>query len=222
MRMLLIEDEEAFGSATREQLMADGHAADWAKDLDEARHYASVADYEIILLDVLLPDGNGIDYLREISKGAVSRLVIIVIMTCRDQTSQKVEALDAGADDYMVKPFDLDELSARIRAVARRRAGYTAPICTLGPLTINVAEKHLERDGQRVNLTRREWAVFEYLFHWLGKTVSKTKIEDALYNLGSEIESNTVEVYISRLRKKIGGGRILTGRGFGYRLVDTW
>ncbi|WP_341538048.1 winged helix-turn-helix domain-containing protein [Sinorhizobium medicae] len=85
-----------------------------------------------------------------------------------------------------------------------------------------MAEKHLERDGQRVNLTRREWAVFEYLFHWLGKTVSKTKIEDALYNLGSEIESNTVEVYISRLRKKIGGDRILTERGFGYRLVDTW
>lgn len=222
MRTLLIEDDRPLGSATREQLVVDGHAVDWAKDLDEARHYASVADYEIILLDVLLPDGNGIDYLREISKGAVSRRVMIMIMTCRDQTSQKVEALDAGADDYMVKPFDLDELSARIRAVARRRGGYMPPICTLGPLTINVVEKHLERDGQRVNLTQREWAVFKYLFHRLGKIVSKSDIEETLYCFGSEIESNTVEVYISRLRKKIGRGLILTERGFGYRLVDTW
>ncbi|MQW05238.1 response regulator transcription factor [Sinorhizobium meliloti] len=194
MRMLLIEDDRPLGSAIREQLVVDGYAIDWAKDLAEARHYASVADYEIILLDVLLPDGNGIDYLQEISKRAVSRRVMIMIMTCRDQTSQKVEALDAGADDYMVKPFDLDELSARIRALARRRGGYMPPTCKLAPLTIDAAERSP---------------------NW-------TDIEEALYCFGSEIESNTVEVDIRRLRKKIGRGLILTERGLGYRLVDTW
>jgi len=219
MRILLVEDDEALGSAVREHAEADGHAVDWAKDLAEARHCASVVAYELTLLDILLPDGNGVNYLREMGKKLHSTPVIA--MTALDSTSQKIEVLDAGADDYVVKPFDLDELCARIRAVARRRGCYEEPTHTVGALTIHSAERRLHRAGQDVYLTSREWAVLDCLLRRSGTVVPKAKIEDALYCFGSEIESNTVEVYVHRLRKKIGGDRIATERGLGYRLVIT-
>jgi len=219
MRILLIEDDEALGSAVREHAEADGHAVDWAKDLAEARHCASVVAYELTLLDILLPDGNGVDYLWEMGKKLQS--TPIIAMTALDSTSQKIEVLDAGADDYVVKPFNLDELCARIRAVARRRGCYEEPTHTVGALTIHSAKRRLHRAGQYVYLTSREWAVLDCLLRRSGTVVPKGTIEDALYRFGSEIESNTVEVYVHRLRKKIGGDRIATERGLGYRLVIT-
>lgn len=219
MRILLIEDDEALGSAVREHTVTEGHAADWVKDLSQAREYARSVAYQLTLLDIHLPDGNGIDYLREMRKRLDSTPVII--LTARDQISDRIEGLNAGADDYLLKPFDLGELSARIYAVARRHGHFPEPIYSLGTLAIQSAARRLDRHGQAVYLTAREWAVLDCLLRRPGTIVSKGEIEDALYSFGSEIESNTVEVYVSRLRKKIGGDVIATVRGLGYRLVVT-
>ncbi|GLS37758.1 hypothetical protein GCM10010869_33520 [Mesorhizobium tianshanense] len=219
MRILLIEDDKAIGSAVREHAAADGHAVDWARTLSTARDYAAVASYGLVLLDLHLPDGNGIDYLREMRKRLNATPVII--LTARDQISDRIDGLNAGADDYLVKPFDLGELSARIHAVARRYGLRPEPKFSIGTLTIVPAERRVDRDGQAVDLTAREWAVLDSLLHRSGAIVSKTQIEDALYSFGSEIASNAVEVYVSRLRKKIGADRIATVRGVGYRLADT-
>ncbi|RUV02873.1 response regulator transcription factor [Mesorhizobium sp. M6A.T.Cr.TU.017.01.1.1] len=217
MRILLIEDDNDLGSAVRDHMVAGGHAVDWAKDLSDARDHAAVARYELTLLDIHLPDGNGIDYLRELIKRLDSTPVII--LTARDLISDRIDGLNAGADDYLVKPFDLGELSARIHAVARRNGHFPEPLLSVGTLSIQAAERRLSRDGQEVYLTGREWAVLDCLLRQPGAVVSKGKIEDALYSFNSEFESNTVEVYVSRLRKKIGGDRIATVRGSGYRLV---
>ncbi|MEI8702923.1 MULTISPECIES: response regulator transcription factor [unclassified Mesorhizobium] len=219
MHILLVEDDKDLGSAVRENTMADGHAVDWAKDLSEARGYASVVSYELVLLDIHLPDGNGIDYVREMRRRLESTPVIIV--TARDQVSDRIKGLNAGAADYLVKPFDLGELSARIHAVARSHGQFPEPMYSVGTLSIHSAERRVVRDGQTVYLTAREWTVLNCLLCRPRTVVSKAKIEDVLFSLGSEIESNTVEVYVSRIRKKIGADRIATVRGFGYRFVVT-
>ncbi|MES0139430.1 response regulator transcription factor [Mesorhizobium sp. M0016] len=219
MRILLVEDDRDLGSAVRDHTLADGHAVDWARDLSEARDYASVASYELALLDIRLPDGNGIDYMREMRKRLDSTPVIF--LTACDKVGDRIEGLTAGAADYVVKPFDLGELSARIHSVGRRHRHFPEPVYSVGTLSINSAERRLDRDGQTVYLTPREWTVFNCLLCRPGMVVPKAKIEDVLFSLGSEIESNTVEVYVSRLRKKIGADRIATVRGFGYRFVVT-
>ena len=219
MRILLIEDDKAIGSAVRDHAAADGHAVDWAKCLSAARDYAAVARYGLVLLDLHLPDGNGIDYLCEMRKRPDA--TPLIILTARDQISDRIEGLNAGADDYLVKPFALGELSARIHAVARRYGLRPVPSLSLGTLTVVPAERRVDRDGQAVDLTAREWAVLDSLIHRPGAIVSKTQIEDALYSFGSEVASNAVEVYVSRLRKKLGADRIATVRGVGYRLADT-
>ena len=219
MRILLIEDDKAIGSAVREHAAADGHAVDWARTLSAARDYAAVVPYGLVLLDLRLPDGNGIGYLCEMRKRLDATPVII--LTARDQISDRIEGLNAGADDYLVKPFDLGELVARIHAVARRYGLRPEPSLSFGTLTVVPAERRVDRDGQAVDLTAREWAVFDSLLRRPGAIVSKAQIEDSLYCFGSEIASNAVEVYVSRLRKKLGSDHIATVRGVGYRLVET-
>ncbi|RMI15017.1 response regulator transcription factor [Sinorhizobium meliloti] len=219
MRILLIEDDEAIGSAVREHTVADGHAVDWAKDFARARDYESVVSYELILLDIHLPGGCGVGYLREMSKRADP--LPVIVLTAREQISDRIEALNAGADDYLAKPFNLGELSARIHihAVARRHGHFPGPIYSLGTVVICSAERRVDRAGQGVYLTAREWAVLDCLLSRPGRVISKEKIQDALHSFGSEMEGNTVEVYVSRIRKKIGGDLIAAVRGFGYRLV---
>ncbi|UVK49133.1 response regulator (plasmid) [Mesorhizobium sp. AR07] len=212
MYILLIGHNEDFVRDVREHTM--GHAVDWAKDLSEARDKASLFAYDLVLLDIELPDGNGIDYLREMKKRPDSAPVIIV--AGRDQ--DEIEGLNAGAADYLAKPFNFGVLSARIHAVGRRHGKFPEPYC-VGTLSINSAERRCERDGQPVYLTACEWTVFNCLLRRPGTLVSKAKIEDVLFSLGSEIESNTVEVYVSRLRKKIDWERIATVRGVGYSFV---
>ncbi|WP_378949749.1 response regulator transcription factor [Mesorhizobium sp. ANAO-SY3R2] len=219
MRILLVEDEHAIGSAVKAHVVADGHAVDWARNLEEARDFARVVAHDLVLLDLHLPDGNGFDFLRALRDKADT--VPVVIMTARDQISDRIAGLNAGADDYLVKPFNLGELSARIRAVARRYAQNANPTLSIGPLSIVPAERALSRDGHPVELTGREWAVLERLLLRQGAIVSKPQIEDALYALGTEVESNTVEVYVSRLRKKLGRGLITTVRGVGYRIAGS-
>jgi len=216
MRVLLIEDEPFLGQAVQEQVAADGHAVDWMTRLDEAEAALRAVDYGLVLLDLHLPDGRGLDLLKTLRRAGDQRPVII--LTARDQISDRIEGLNAGADDYLVKPFDLNELSARVMAVARRYAGNPNPLITLGEVKIDKAARRVWRDGKVVDLTKREWAIMDLLTQRATAVVSKDQIEEALYDFGSEIESNTVEVHISRLRKKLGRDAIHTLRGVGYRL----
>lgn len=216
MRVLLIEDDEVLGSAVRDQIAADGHPVDWAMRLDAARDALAVARYDLILLDLMLPDGLGLPFLRALRSGGEATPVII--LTALDQVSDRIDGLNAGADDYLVKPFDLAELSARIGSVARRYTGNPNPILTLGALEIDLAGRQVRRAGKPVVLTAREWALFEAFLSRPGQLLSKPMLEDRLYSFDDEVGSNTVEVHVSRLRKKLGASVIETERGLGYRL----
>jgi two-component system OmpR family response regulator len=216
MRVLLIEDEPYLGQAVQEQIAADGHAVDWVKRLDEGEVSLRAVDYGLVLLDLHLPDGRGLDLLKTMRRGGDRRPVII--LTARDQVSDRIEGLNAGADDYLVKPFDLTELSARVLAVSRRYAGNPNPLIAFGDVEIDKAARRAWRGGRSVDLTRREWAIMDLLTQRATAVVSKEQIEEALYAFGSEIESNSVEVHVSRLRKKLGREAIETLRGVGYRL----
>lgn len=217
MRVLLIEDDEVLGDAVRDHIAADGHAVDWSATLAEARDHLDVVPYDLILLDLHLPDGKGLELLKTLRRQGSETPV--VILTARDQLSDRIEGLNSGADDYLVKPFDLGELSARLAAVARRYAGKPNPLIRLGPVEIDQARRHVRVDGVETVLTAREWAVLEQFLRRPDATIGKDQIEDALYAFGAEIESNTVEVYVSRLRRKIGREAITTVRGLGYRLT---
>ncbi len=187
--------------------------------LGDARDALRVVDYALILLDLRLPDGSGIDFLRALRRRSDARPVII--LTAHDQISDRIEGLNSGADDYLVKPFDLGELTARILAVSRRAGGNVAPVLAFGDFRINRADRQIVAGQDEVSLSGREWAVLDVLIARPGAIVSKGQIEEALYAFGSEIESNTVEVYVSRLRKKLGRQAILTLRGVGYKMGET-
>lgn len=216
MRILLIEDDTVLGGAVRDQIAADGHSFDWVTRLDEARDALAVAAYDLVLLDLMLPDGRGISFLRAIrAKGDVTP---VIILTALDRVSDRIEGLNAGADDYLVKPFDLTELSARIGSVARRYSGNPNPIIALGALEIDLAARSLRKGGRPVLLTAREWVLFEAFVQRPGQLLSKAQLEERLYSFDTEIDSNAIEVHVSRLRKKLGHSVIATERGLGYRL----
>ncbi len=216
MRILLVEDDNLLGQAVRDQIVADGHSVDWAKSIEAARDYIRVSRFELILLDLMLPDGMGLDLLKSLRVAGDS--IPVIILTARDRISDRIAGLNAGADDYLVKPFDLSELGARIGAVGRRYAGNPNPLVRLGDLMVDLAARSISRDGESVALTAREWALFEAFVQRPTMLLSKSQLEERLYSLDAEIESNTIEVYIGRLRKKIGHGMIETVRGMGYRL----
>jgi two-component system OmpR family response regulator len=216
MRILLIEDDTVLGAAVRDQIAADGHSVDWVQRLDAAGDAIAAAGFDLLLLDLMLPDGRGIPFLRRLrARGEVTP---VIILTALDQVSDRIEGLNAGADDYLVKPFDLAELSARIGSVARRYTGNPNPIVTHGPLQIDLAARSIRRDGRPVTLTAREWVLFEAFLGRPGQLLSKAQLEEKLYSFDSEVESNTIEVHVSRLRKKLGAAIIETERGLGYRL----
>lgn len=216
MRVLLIEDTAGLGQAVREQIADDGHAVDWVPRLDHAEASVRSTGYDLILLDLQLPDGQGLDFLRQ--RRAAGDVTPVIILTARDQISDRIAGLNAGADDYLVKPFDLFELSARVAAVARRYSGNPNPQLQLGALHIDLSARTVQRNGVAVDLTAREWALFEAFIQHPNALLSKAQLEDRLYEFGAEIESNAIEVYISRLRKKLGRELIETVRGMGYRL----
>lgn len=216
MRILLIEDDPTLGAAIRDQIAGDGQSVDWVTRLDAARSALQAAGFDLILLDLMLPDGSGIPYLKSLRAGGDRTPVII--LTALDQVSERIAGLNAGADDYLVKPFDLDELSARIGSVARRYTSNPNPLITHGELDIDLAAHRIVRAGRRVTLTAREWALFEALHARPDQLLSKAQLEGKLYAFDAEFESNTIEVYVSRLRKKLGRNAILTERGLGYRL----
>ena len=216
MRILIVEDDQVLGAAVRDQIAADGQSVDWVTRLDAAGDAMRGAAYDLVLLDLMLPDGQGIAFLKALrARGDVTP---VIILTALDQISDRIGGLNAGADDYLVKPFDLAELSARIGSVARRYTGNPNPIIVHGPLQIDTAARSVHRDGKPVQLTAREWALFDAFLSRPGQLLSKSQLEEKLYAFGSEIESNTIEVHVSRLRKKLGAGVIATERGLGYRL----
>ncbi len=217
MRVLLIEDDHVLGEAVRDHIAANGHGVDWMRRLDDARLALSSVPYELILLDLGLPDGRGLDLLRELR--TAGNTVPVIIATAQDQVAVRIEGLNSGADDYLVKPFDLGELTARLSAVARRYAGTPVPTTTIGGAEIDFGRKSATMDGKPVTLTAREWAVLERLLRHRGAIVTRAEIEDSLYAFGAEIESNAVEVYISRLRKKLGRDFVSTARGLGYQVT---
>jgi two-component system, OmpR family, response regulator len=216
MRLLLIEDDTVLGAAIRDQIAAGGQSVDWVTRLDAAGDAMAVAGYDLILLDLMLPDGRGVGFLKTLrARGDVTP---VIIMTALDQISDRIEGLNAGADDYLVKPFDLAELSARIGSVARRYSGNPNPIIIHGPVAIDLAARSVHYNGKAVPLTAREWALFETFLARPDQLFSKSQLEEKLYAFDAEIESNTIEVHISRLRKKLGSTLIETQRGMGYKL----
>jgi two-component system OmpR family response regulator len=219
MRILLIEDDTILGAAIRDHIAADNHSVDWVTRLDAAGDHLDSAVYDLVLLDLMLPDGRGIAFLRALRRrGSVTP---VVILTALDQISDRIAGLNAGADDYMTKPFDLSELSARLSAVARRYSGNPNPLVAIGNLEIDLAARTVLCDGRPVDLTGREWALFEAFVQHPGQVLSKLQLEERLYAFGAEVESNTIEVHVSRLRKKLGHTAVETVRGIGYRLGDA-
>jgi len=216
MRILLVEDTVGLGEVIQDQIADEGHAIDWMQSISHAEASIRTTRYDLILLDLMLPDGSGIDLLKKIRH--LGNTTPVIILTARDQLSDRIKGLNAGADDYLVKPFDLSELSARIAAVSRRYTGNPNPIVKLGTLTVDLTKHLIFRDGVVINLTAREWALLEAFIQRPGTLLSKSQLEDHLYAFGAEIESNTIEVYISRLRKKLGKDQLETVRGLGYRM----
>lgn len=217
MRLLLVEDDQMLGEGTRDHLAVHGHATDWVSRAGDAEAAQLATSYDVILLDLGLPDGKGMDLLARLRRRGDTTPVIIA--TAMDQLSMRIAGLNAGADDYLVKPFDLDELLARIAAVGRRYVGNPNPLTLIGPLALDTANKAATINGRTLELTAREWAILERLARQPGVLVTRPQIEDALYGFGDEIESNAVEVHISRLRKKLEVPLIHNSRGLGYRLA---
>jgi len=217
MRLLLVEDDQMLGGAIRDHLAVHGHATDWTRRIEDAEAAQLATRYDVILLDLGLPDGQGMDFLKQLRRRGDTTPVIIA--TAMDRLSMRIAGLNAGADDYIVKPFDLDELLARLAAVGRRYSGNPNPLIVVGPLELDVSNKVATVDGRLLDLTAREWAILERLSRQPGMLVTRPQIEDALYGFGDEIESNAVEVYISRLRKKLDAPLIQNSRGLGYRLA---
>ncbi|OLP42361.1 response regulator [Rhizobium oryziradicis] len=219
MRVLLIEDDTILGEAIRDHVIGNGHAVDWMQRLKDGEACTQTVDYSLILLDLRLPDGNGIDFLTRLR--AKDCPTPVIILTAHDQISDRINGLNSGADDYLVKPFNLNELTARMLAVSRRYTAKPNPIIRLASLEINTTDRRITDGAKHITLSNREWAVLDTLLARPGAIVSKAQIEEALYAFGSEIESNTVEVYVSRLRKKIGKEVLSTVRGVGYSIGIT-
>lgn len=221
MRLLLVEDDAMLGDALRAGLRQDGHAVDWVRSADAADSAwlapREASPFDAVVLDLGLPDGSGLALLERARRRGLATPVIIA--TARDRVADRIAGLNAGADDYMVKPIDLDELNARLRAVERRVAGRAAPLIELGDVTIDPASRQVTRGGAPLDLTARETAVLLALARRPGATVSRAQLIEALYGWDESVESNTVDVYIHQLRRKLGAERIETQRGLGWRLV---
>lgn len=214
MRLLITEDDPMLGAGLKRALERAGYVADWAKTGEEAVAAAATEDYALMLLDLGLPEMSGLEALRTIRRRR--QTVPIIIITARDRAEQKVEGLDAGADDYVVKPFDLDELLARIRARIRSRERRSSDQLEAHGVALDLAARTVTRDGQPVSLTAKELRVLAVLMRRMGQFVSKAELETAIYDGEAEIESNTIETAVYALRRKLGAELILTARGLGY------
>lgn len=216
MRILLIEDEPSLASAVNEHLTAEYNVCDWFQTVDDAMNAVRTLDYDLILLDLQLPDGDGMSVLKQVR--SMARYTPVIIMSARDKVSDRIKGLELGADDYIIKPYDLQELSARIVTVTRRQFEDASNIIAVGPLKFDLKRRLTTRDGEPIPLTSSEWGLMECLLRRSAIIVPKVQLEDALYAFGKEIESNSIEAHISRLRSKLGRDVIVTHRGLGYSI----
>lgn len=218
MRILLVEDDAMIGKSVQLGLKREGYAVDWVRDGVAAELAADNGVYDLLLLDLGLPRMDGMELLTRLRGRKLD--VPIIVLTARDAVTDRVKGLDAGADDYLVKPFDLDELAARIRALARRKEGRAEPVIELGGLEVNTVTREVKVEGRPVALSAREYALLSALLERPGAPFSRAHLEERIYGWGEEVESNTVEVYIHSLRRKIGSERIRNMRGVGYLLAS--
>ncbi len=216
MRLLLVEDDRNLGKATAEGLK-ESFAVDWVRSAEEAEDALSTVKYDLAVFDINLPEKSGLDLLKDLRREKNN--IPVLLLTARDAIYHRVEGLNSGADDYLVKPFDLDELLARCAALVRRAQGDGQPIITIGDLSYEPASGKLEKNEKSISLSGRERAVFDVLAHNINRPVSKAMIEERIYDWGSaDIESNTIEVHIAALRRKIGRETIKTIRNIGYMI----
>jgi DNA-binding response OmpR family regulator len=219
LRVLLVEDDALLGDGIRAGLRLADYAVDWVRDGEAARLALLDHDYDACVLDLGLPKKDGLAVLRDL-RARGSQLPVLVL-TARDTAADKIGGLDAGADDYLTKPFDLGELQARMRALLRRAAGAATPLLTHGAIALDPAARRVTLAGEPVKLSGREYALLHDLLSHRNLVRSRAQLEESLYAWGEEAESNTVEVYIHFLRKKLGADSIETVRGFGYRIGDA-
>jgi DNA-binding response OmpR family regulator len=219
MRVLLVEDDRMIAQGLRTALRQDGYTVDWTADGKGATAALHASQFDLVLLDLGLPERDGIEVLREYRQRGDATPVII--LTARDEVQDRIAGLDAGADDYIVKPFDLEEVMARMRSVLRRASGRGDPMIRVGLISLNPATRSVERDGVPVQLSAHEYAVLEALLQRPGAILSRAQLEDRLYGWEGQVESNAIEVYVHGLRRKLGSDAIRTLRGVGYFVPKT-
>ncbi|RKP44205.1 response regulator [Trinickia fusca] len=216
MRVLLVEDDRMIAEPVVDAMRREGYAVDWAQDGRSAELSLDNGVYDLVLLDLGLPKKDGIDVLHAYREAGGEAPVII--LTARDAVDERIRGLDTGADDYLVKPFDLDELAARVRALLRRRTGQKQPVYAHGGLTLDPAAHEVTKDGEPVVLVPREFTLLRALIEAPTRVFTKAELEEKLYGWGEEVGSNALEVHVHSLRRKIGAQEIVTVRGVGYRL----
>ena len=214
MRLLLVEDDAMIGEAVLQVLRAEHYAVDWVRDGAMADAALKSEHYDLVLLDLGLPQRDGLDVLRALRQRRAT--VPVLVATARDGVADRIAGLDAGADDYVLKPYDIDELLARIRALLRRSAGRGEPVFEHKGVSLNPATREATLHGQPVSLSAREWAVLEALIARPGAVLSRAQLEEKLFSWKDDISSNAVEVYVHGVRKKLGNDFIQTVRGLGY------
>ena len=218
MRLLLVEDDAMIGKAVRQGLVAAGFAGDWATDGREAELALANGVYDLVVLDLGLPRKDGMALLAGLR--AAGQRVPVLIASARDAVPDRIAGLEAGADDYVLKPFDLDELIARVRALLRRHAGSGSALLSCGALVLDPARRTVALDGADVALSAREFAVLEALMQRPGAVLSREALEEKVYGWGEEVGSNAIEVHLHHLRRKLGSQRIRNVRGVGYRVSE--
>jgi two-component system response regulator QseB len=214
MRILLVEDDDLLGAGVRDALARSHHAVEWVPDGRQALAALRAGAFDLVILDLGLPVLDGIEVLRSLRAGGDT--IPVLVLTARDTAPQRVAGLDAGADDYLVKPFDVDELLARVRALQRRSRGVALNVIEHGPLQLDPASLSVTCDGRAVPLQRREFMLLQKLLESAGKVLSRAQLEESVYGWDGGVESNSVDVHIHRLRRKLYPGIIRTVRGVGY------
>ncbi len=219
MRLLVVEDDANLARQLTERLSAEGYAVDRAGDGEEGQFLGETEPYDAVVLDLGLPKVDGLSVLRAWRAAGVATPVII--LTARGTWSEKVQGIDAGADDYLAKPFNMEELLARVRALIRRAKGHASPEIACGPVVLDTRSGRVTVDGRPVDLTAHEHRVLSYLMHRKGQVVSRTELTEHIYAQDFDRDSNTIEVFVGRLRRKLGADVIRTVRGLGYRMEEA-
>jgi DNA-binding response OmpR family regulator len=216
VRILLVEDDLQLGESLEAALKLEQYAVDWLRSGEPVRSTLSATPYDLLILDLGLPGVPGMQVLRQLRSD--KHVIPVLLLTARNTLADKVDGLDSGADDYLSKPFEMDELFARIRALLRREDNRRAKRLEAAGIVVDPVDRSVFFEGTAVTLTAREYGILEILIRNAGRFVSRARLEEGIYSWGEEVGSNTVEVYVSRLRKRFGGGAIETMRGVGYRM----